>query len=61
MGTLVLQMPGGPELLVIVLIFALLLLPVVLLVAGYRYLRRSREDRITELEERVDALEDELQ
>ena len=52
--------PGGPELLVILLLMiALFGLPVVIVaVFGWRYL--SRDDQVEELRARVDELESEL-
>ena len=52
--------PGGPELLVILLLMvALFGLPVVLVVLGWRHLRADSE-RVQELEDRVRELETEL-
>lgn len=54
-------LPGGPELLVVLLIGAVyLVLPVLLIVVVYNFLdgKRGYEKRITELERRVEDLED---
>jgi sec-independent protein translocase protein TatA len=54
--------PGGPELLVVLLLMiALFGLPVVIAVLGWQYLRGDRDgDRVAELEARVRELEAEL-
>lgn len=55
-----LQLPGAPELLVILLVFLLPLLLIALLVGAVVYVLRHRGGRTEALEARVDALEAEL-
>lgn len=52
-----LQLPGAPELLVILLVFLLPLLLIALLVGAAVYVLRHRDGRTAELEARVEALE----
>ncbi|MGM0590580.1 MAG: hypothetical protein ACQETI_02945 [Halobacteriota archaeon] len=57
-----LQVPGGPELLIILLIFGLYLaVPILLIVVVYNFLdgKRGYEERIAALERRIDELENE--
>ncbi|MDG5758488.1 hypothetical protein QA600_03945 [Natronococcus sp. A-GB1] len=59
---MILQVPGGPELLVVLLLTVFFLgIPLLLIIGVYEYLDRKRgyERRITALEQRVDELEDE--
>ncbi|MDG5819588.1 hypothetical protein [Natronococcus sp. A-GB7] len=59
---MILQVPGGPELLTILLLAAFFLgIPLLLIIGVYEYLDRKRgyERRITALERRVDELEEE--
>jgi|GEM_PF-6244914 len=57
---IVLQLPGGVELLVILLIFLVLVgVPAVLLLGALYVLRRR--GRVEELEEEIDALEAEVE
>jgi hypothetical protein len=54
--------PGGPEIVVLLLVFVLYLaLPVLLIVVVYNFLdgKRGYQERIAELERRVEELEDE--
>lgn len=52
--------PGGVELLVILLVLVVLFgVPLVLLGGGYLLFRRRREARLAELEARIDELEHE--
>lgn len=54
--------PGGPELLIVLLVFGLYIAVPLLVVAGvYNYLdgKRGYEERISQLERRVDDLENE--
>ena len=53
-------LPGGPELIIALLVFAgYLVLPVLLIVVVYNFLdgKRGYEKRISELERRVEELE----
>lgn len=55
-------LPGGPELLIVLLMGAMyLVLPILVIVAVYNFLdgKRGYEERITRLERRVAELEDE--
>ncbi|RDI69812.1 hypothetical protein [Halopelagius longus] len=57
-------LPGGPELLIVLLMVAMyVVLPVLGIVAVYNFLdgKRGYEERITRLERRVAELEDELE
>ncbi|WP_293028276.1 LapA family protein [Natronococcus sp.] len=57
-----LQVPGGPELLSVLLLAVFFLgIPLLLIIGVYEYLDRKRgyERRIAALERRVDELEDE--
>ena len=59
---MILQVPGGPELLLILLLAVFFLgIPLLLIVGVYEYLDRKRgyERRIAALERRVDELEEE--
>ena len=59
---MMLQIPGGPELLSVLLLTVFLLgIPLLLIIGVYEYLDRKRgyERRITALERRVDELEEE--
>lgn len=58
-------LPGGPEILIILLMLLMMMLPValvVLIVLGVLHLTGSRgDDRVEELERRVDELQRELE
>jgi type IV secretory pathway VirB3-like protein len=60
-----LQVPGGPELLIIFILFLFLAVPALLVVAVIVYLLRRQpsgpDDRVADLEQRVDELETRLE